>query len=358
MGAHAGRVGHGRREKGRRAGDWTRWGKELTVVEDPRWIVGLDIGGTNMVVGLVPFAGGKPRGLRKEKTLPERGGEDVVARAAGMVRNSIKEVTEAGAEEVLGIGIGSPGPLNRASGLVLETPNLGWRDFPLRDLVSRATGLAATLDNDANCATYGEWWQGAGKGAQTLVGLTLGTGIGGGLVIDGEIHHGASDAAGEFGHMTIDTTGRKCKCGNYGCLEAYASGPNIAARAVEGLNAGVESVLLDLVDGRTEEITAATVYEAVVLGDPFAEEVMRETAKVLGVGIANLVNALNPKAIVIAGGVTRAGDHLFEPLRKEVRRRAFRSAVEACRILPAALPETAGVIGAAGVFKKETFGRI
>jgi len=158
--------------------------------------------------------------------------------------------------------------------------------------------------------------------------------------------------------MTIDTNGRKCKCGNYGCMEAYASGPNIAARAVEGLRAGTESILSSLVDGRFEEITAATVYEAVVLGDAFADEVMKETAKVLGVGIANLVNALNPDAVVIAGGVTRAGDHLFEPLRKEVRRRAFRSAVAACRLVPAVLPETAGLIGAAGVFKKETFGRI
>jgi len=330
----------------------------MKVSDDSRWIVGLDIGGTNMVVGLIPFSGGEPRGLKKEKTLPLRGGEDVVARAAAMVRECIDRVPDAASGEILGIGIGSPGPLNRASGLVLETPNLGWENFPLRDLLSNATGLPATLDNDANCATYGEWWQGAGKDARTLVGLTLGTGIGGGLVLDGEIHHGASDTAAEFGHMTIDTTGRKCKCGNYGCLEAYASGPNIAARAVEGLESGTDSVLTALVDGRTEEISAATVYEAVVLGDPFAEEVMKETAKVLGVGIANLVNALNPDAVVIAGGVTRAGEHLFGPLRKEVRRRAFRSAVEACRILPAALPETAGVIGAAGVFKKETFGSV
>ncbi len=325
---------------------------------EDRWIVGLDIGGTNMVVGLVPFSGGDPRALRKERTRPEKGGRDVVARAAAMVRESIESSPGMGSGEVVGIGIGSPGPLNRASGLVLETPNLGWRDFPLRDLVREATGLPATLDNDANCATYGKRWQGAGRGAKTLVGLTLGTGIGGGLVLGGELYHGASDAAGEFGHMTIDTTGRKCKCGNYGCLEAYASGPNIAARALEGLEAGVESILPELVDGKTSEITAATVYEAVVLGDAFAEEVMKETAKVLGVGIANLVNALNPDAVVIAGGVTQAGDHLFEPLRKEVRRRAFRSAVDACRILPAALPETAGVIGAAGVFKKETFGFI
>lgn len=324
-----------------------------------RWIVGLDIGGTNMVTGLVPFLGGPPQGLRSIRTLPERGGEDVVARAVRMVEESVAAVLSAnGGGEVLGVGIGSPGPLDRQTGRVLETPNLGFTDFPLRDLIANASGYSATLDNDANCATFGEWWQGAGKGAQTLVGLTLGTGIGGGLVLNGEIHHGASDAAAEFGHMTIDTTGRKCKCGNYGCLEAYASGPNIAARAVEGIQAGIESVLMDLVDGDLGAITAATVYEAVVLGDPFAEEVMKETAKVLGVGIANLLNALNPDAVVIAGGVTRAGDHLFEPLRKEVRRRAFRSAVEACRIEPAALPETAGVIGAAGVFKKERFGTV
>jgi len=329
------------------------------MADGSRWIVGLDIGGTNMALGLVPFDGGEPRGLAKVRTHPERGGEDVVVRAAALVMEAIDSVwAERGEGEVLGIGIGSPGPLNRETGMVLETPNLGFTDFPLRDLVSDATGLPATLDNDANCATYGEWWQGGGQGAEILVGLTLGTGIGGGLVMDGEIYHGVSDAAAEFGHMTIDTTGRKCKCGNYGCLEAYASGPNIAARAIEGLEAGMESVLGALVDGDLESITAATVYEAVVLGDPFAAEVMKETAKVLGVGIANLVNALNPDAVVIAGGVTRAGDYLFEPLRKEVRRRAFRSAVDACRIVPAALPETAGLIGAAGVFKKETFGTI
>lgn len=329
--------------------------------EEGRWIVGLDIGGTNMVVGLVPFGGGPPRGLRKLATRPERGGEDVVERAGQAIVESIAEVLEregGDRSSVLGVGIGSPGPLNRRTGTVLETPNLGWADFPLRDLVAAQVDLPATLDNDANCATYGEWWLGAGRGTSTLVGLTLGTGIGGGLVMNGEIHHGASDAAGEFGHTTIDSTGRKCKCGNYGCLEAYASGPNIAARAIEGLEAGAESVLVELVGGALQEITAATVYEGVVLGDSYAHEVMTETAKFLGVGVANLINGLNPDAVVIAGGVTRAGDHLFVPLRKEVRRRAFHSAVEACRIVPAALPETAGVIGAAGVFKKDTFGFI
>ncbi len=331
----------------------------MSASDEGRWIVGLDIGGTNIVVGLVPIGGGSPLALRKLATRPELGGRDVVARAARAISEAVEQVlSEEGGErsDVLGIGVGAPGPLNREKGVVIETPNLGWREFPLRDLIAEAVGLPAVLDNDANCATYGEWWQGAGRGVGTLVGLTLGTGIGGGLVIQGEIHHGASDAGGEFGHMTIDSMGRKCKCGNYGCLEAYASGPNIAARAVEGIEAGAESILVDLVDGALENVTAATVYEAAVLGDGYASEVMTETAKFLGVGVANLINGLNPDAVVIAGGVTRAGEHLFAPLTKEVRRRAFRSAVEACRILPAALPETAGVIGAAGVFKKETLG--
>ena len=324
-----------------------------------RWIVGLDIGGTNMVVGLVPLEGGVAVGVRKLPTLPAAGGEDVVRRAVEAAEESMEEVFRTaggGRDQVAGIGIGAPGPLNRETGILLEAPNLGWRDFPLRSLVSDGLGLPAAVDNDANCATFGEWWMGAGRGSTILVGLTLGRGTGGGLVINGELYHGASDAAGEFGHTTIDSTGRKCKCGNYGCLEAYASGPNIAARAVEGIESGAESVLVELVDGDLGRITAATVYEGVVMDDPYAHEVMKETAKFLGVGVANLINALNPDMVVIAGGVTRAGDHLFVPLIKEVRRRAFRSAVDACRIVPAALPETAGVIGAAGIFKIATFG--
>ncbi len=328
---------------------------------DKKWIVGVDLGGTNISVGVLPMDGGTGDvlGLRTVATEAGRGAKFVVDRIIGLIQDAREEVlAEHGgvASDFAGVGIGSPGPLNRKTGTVINTPNLGWRNFPLRDLVARAVGLPATLDNDANCATYGEWWLGAGRNVETLVGLTLGTGIGGGIVLNGEIFHGVSDAAGEIGHMTIDSTGRLCKCGNYGCLEAYASGPAIAFRAMEGIRAGAESLLPGLVDGKLEDITAATVYEAVVLGDPYANEVMRETAKFLGAGVANIINVLNPHMVVISGGVTRAGDHLFVPLRAEVRRRAFRSAEEACQIVSGRLPGTAGVIGAAGVFKRETYG--
>ncbi|HEY8468745.1 MAG TPA: ROK family protein [Longimicrobiales bacterium] len=326
-----------------------------------RWIIGVDLGGTNIVVGVLPFSGGDVLALRTAPTEAARGAKFVVDRIVSMIEEAIATVLqqEGGTrDDFCGVGIGSPGPLDRKSGVVINTPNLGWRNFPLRDLIANAVNLPATLDNDANCATYGEWWLGAGRGVDTLVGLTLGTGIGGGIVLNGEIFHGVSDVAGEIGHMTIDSTGRKCKCGNYGCLEAYASGPAIALRAIEGIEAGAETVLPDLVNGRLEDITAATVYEAVVLGDPYANEVMRETAKFLGAGVANIVNILNPAMVVIAGGVTRAGDHLFVPLRAEVRRRAFRSAEEACQIVSGQLPGTAGVIGAAAVFKKEMYGSV
>lgn len=327
---------------------------------EERWVVGVDLGGTNVVVGAVPVSGGPPVGLQSRPTEGEAGPEAVVERIARMVARTLEEVeerTDRAPEVVEGVGIGAPGPLDRASGIVVETPNLGWRDVPLREMISGAVDLPAVLDNDANCATYGEWWRGAGRGAECLVGLTLGTGIGGGVVLDGRIHHGASDVAGEVGHMTIDFTGRRCGCGNIGCLEAYASGPNIAARVVEALEAGEESVLPELVDDDRDRITAATVYEALVLGDRLAGEIMGETARILGVGVANLLNVLNPDVVVITGGVTRAGDHLFAPLRKEVRRRAFRLASDACRIVPGELPETAGVVGAAGVFRSERGGR-
>lgn len=325
-----------------------------------QWVVGVDIGGTNVVVGLVPADGGRPASLRTRGT-PSLGGQDaVVEHLAELVDEVVAEGLAAAGDshaEVVGVGIGSPGPLNLEAGVVLDAFNLGWKDFALRDALADAVGIPAILDNDANCATWGEFWVGAGRGVESLVGITLGTGIGGGVILDGRLVHGASASAGEIGHMSIDFHGRRCKCGNYGCLEAYASGPNIAARAREGLEAGAESVLTRLVDGDVGRVTAATVYEAILQGDAYASEVMTETAKLLGAGLANIVNVLNPHMIVIVGGVTRAGHYLFNPLTAEVRRRAFRTAEQACRIVPGELPETAGVIGAAGLFLESLRGR-
>ena len=308
----------------------------------PRWIAGADIGGTNLVVGIVRSDGGGPVGVRTAPTRPQEGAAATVRRIATMAREAAAAAGVRFPEDVAGIGAGVPGLLDPASGSVLETPNMGWKNVPMPELLAEAAGVPAILHNDADCAAYGEWRRGAGQGARCLVCLTLGTGIGGGIVLDGQLYQGASSGAGEVGHTCVEINGRLCGCGARGCVEAYASGPAIAARAVE---AGYG-------DGRPGDVTAEAVCGAAADGDRVAARVVAEAGTVLGVAVANLVHVLAPDVIVLAGGVARAGELLFAPLRREVRRRAFAPARAACRIVPAAFPETAGVVGAAELFNR------
>ena len=326
----------------------------MTASMREQYILGVDLGGTKVIVGAMPADGSRTIGVQSVPTHAELGAEGVVDGIVATIEAVIADTmsaTGAARGDFIGVGIGAPGPLDRQRGLVIVAPNLGWKDFPLRERISERVGLPATLDNDANCATVGEWWQGAARGARHVVGITIGTGIGGGLIIDGRLFHGASDVAGEIGHTTIELNGRYCMCGNYGCLEAYASGPAIATRAREVLVRELtESLLPRLVNGDLDRLTAQTVYDAAKSGDAVANEIVRDTARYLGVGIANLLNIVNPDVVVVAGGVTQAGDALFGPLRAEVRRRAFRPAVEGARIVPGGLPGTAGVVGAVKTF--------
>src|SRR6478672_9763651 len=327
-----------------------------------RYIVGVDLGGTKIFAGALSEDGKTQHGMRSIPTASELGAEGVAERIVGLIEGVILDMigeTGAAREDFMGIGVGAPGPLDREKGLVIVAPNLGWRNYPLRDRVQSALGIPTTLDNDANCATLGEWWQGAARGGNTVVGMTIGTGVGGGIIIDGKLHHGASDVAGEIGHTTIDLNGRHCKCGNYGCIEAYASGPAIAVRAREVLvREETASLLPSMVGGRLEAITAETVYKAAAKGDAVASEIVRDTARYLGAGIANLLNIVNADVVVVAGGVTQAGETLFTPMRAEVRRRAFRPAVEATRIVAGELPGTAGVVGAVATFKLSQMGEL
>ncbi len=321
-----------------------------------KYVLGVDLGGTKISVGAMKADGTSRHGMHSLPTLAAEGADAVVSRIVAMIGTTIAQtMNETGAtrEDFLGVGIGSPGPLDRNRGLVITTPNLGWTDFPLRDRVAEESGLRATLDNDANCATLGEWWIGAAKGAKNVVGITIGTGIGGGLILDGKLYHGASDAAGEIGHTTIDSTGRRCNCGNYGCLEAYASGPAIANRAREALVLTPDSVIVAMAGGNPADITAQMVYDASAKGDELARDVVRETARFIGTGVANLLNIFNPEVVVLAGGVAQAGEDLFGPVRAEVRRRAFKPNVDACRIVAGTLDGAAGVVGAVATYLAE-----
>jgi len=319
-----------------------------------KYLVGVDLGGTNIVAGALAEDGSDLLALRSEPTRADQGADAVVDRIVRIIDTVIAETsahTGAKREDVIGIGVGAPGPLDRERGIVVTTPNLGWTNFPLRDVIAERTRLPVRIDNDANCATLGEWWLGAARGANNVIGMTIGTGIGGGIILGGRLYHGSSDVAGEIGHATIDITGRRCKCGNYGCLEAYASGPSIADRAREAIS-GDDALLVRMVGGDLSRITAATVYEAAQRGDDTALDVVRETSRFLGAGIANLLNIFNPDVVVICGGVTQAGETLFAPLRREVRKRAFKPAVDACEIVPGTLV-AAGVVGAVAAYKQQ-----
>ncbi|HEX6942621.1 MAG TPA: ROK family protein [Gemmatimonadaceae bacterium] len=319
-----------------------------------KYLVGVDLGGTNIVAGALAEDGSDLIAMRSEPTRADQGADQVIDRIVRMIDTVIAETiahTGAKRDDMIGVGVGAPGPLDRERGIVITTPNLGWTNFPLRDVVAERTRLPVRIDNDANCATLGEWWLGAAKGANNVIGMTIGTGIGGGIILGGRLYHGSADMAGEIGHATIDITGRRCKCGNYGCLEAYASGPSIADRAREALS-GDESLMVKMAGGDPARITAATVYEAAKRGDDTALDVVRETSRFLGAGVANLLNIFNPDVVVIAGGVTQAGETLFAPLRREVRKRAFKPAVDACQIVPGILV-AAGVVGAVAAYKQQ-----
>ena len=308
-------------------------------------VLGIDFGGTKLAVA-VATPTGDVLADRREPSEASQGPDAMIARATRMAREAVDQAAIA-LDEVSVIGIGCGGPLDPWRGIVHNAlNNPGWIDVPLVARIEAELGRPAFLDNDANAAALGEHRFGAGRGVDDLVYLTISTGVGGGLVLGGRLYHGENGNAGELGHISVQVQGgRPCHCGSIGCLEAYCSGTNIAARFVEALAAdGGESVLR----GRTE-VTARDVADAARAGDPLARRVWDETTTLLGGGIVSIVHAFNPRLVILGGGVTRAGDLLFEPVRRVVGTRAMRWLAEPLRIVPAELGDRTGVLGAVAV---------
>ncbi len=307
-------------------------------------VVGVDVGGTKTLLALVDPHGGIQ--ARRRMQTPQRGPEDFVRILAGELEALLREAGRR-REEVLGLGVGAPGPLDPQSGVVFEPPNLaGWRDVPLAAMLREATGIPTWVENDANAAALAEAWVGVGVGVRDLIYITVSTGIGGGLILNGELYHGVSGTAGEVGHMTVEPEGPLCGCGRRGHLEAVASGGAIARMAQEALRAGRETRLGAL---SPQALTAEAVAEAACQGDAVAREVYARAGAYIGLAVASLVNVLNPAMVVFGGGVSKAGDLLLEPVRRVVRERAFQRPAAAVQIVPAALGDDVGVIGAAAV---------
>jgi glucokinase len=302
---------------------------------DDLWI-GVDLGGTNVRAALVA-ADGRVLARARRETRAAEGVDATIGRIVGAI-----EEVRAGSR-VAGVGIGSPGPLDSRRGVVISAPNLpGWVDVPLGDLVRSRVGLETIVENDANVAALGESWLGAGRGASSLLLLTLGTGIGGGIVAGGRVWRGHRGFAGEMGHTTFDPNGVVCGCGNRGCLEQYASATALVRRTREAIAAGRPTSLI-----AKPAITAAVVHAEALAGDALARELLAETGRILGVAIGSAANLLDPEVVVVAGGLAGAGDFLFGPLREEAKRRALPAVAASLEIVPAALGDDAGVLGAA-----------
>jgi len=311
------------------------------------YTIGLDLGGTALKGGLCDEAG-KIVARQSWDTAAHLGPDHVFE---VLVRASEELVAAApgGRGAVSGLGLGSPGPLSHERGIIYGAPNLpGWRDVPVRARLSAATGLPVTLENDANAAAFGEFTAGAGSSVQSIVLLTLGTGIGGGVVLDGHLVRGAFDTAAEIGHMIVIPDGRPCPCGQRGCLERYASANAVSERLVEAVQAGKSSLLAARI-AAGKVLDARDVLAAIDEGDELAARIWDETCLFLAVAAVNMQHLLNPQRVILGGGLMNAGERLLGPVREHFDRQSWRIAPDRPEIVLAALGTDAGVIGAASL---------
>lgn len=305
-------------------------------------VLALDIGGTKLAVAVVT-RNGQAHGLVVEPTRRDEGPGIIIRRLFDMGRRAI---AASGFEAVAAVGISCGGPLDSRAGVLLNPLHLpGWIDIPIVDLARAEFGVPAVLANDASVAALAEYRYGAGRGTDTLLYLTISTGVGGGAVINGRLHAGAAGNGGEFGHILVEPGGRRCLCGRLGCLEVYASGSSIATRAREAVeSSGGRSALAALPEIRAEHVAAAAAE-----GDPVALAVWEETTTLLAAGITDLVNILEPDMVILGGGVTRAGAALLDPIRTAVLRDAMAPAAAAVRLERAELGDIVCVVGAAAM---------
>lgn len=312
-------------------------------------VIGIDLGGTKILSAVVT-RGGKVLGRAKRKTRPDKGQIAILDRMATCARDAA-DAAGVPLFDVQGVGVGSPGPLDTDLGIVIETPNLPLTDAPIVASLERDLGLPVVLDNDVNVGTLGEKVYGVGQDVGDLIGLFPGTGLGGGIIIDGRLHRGVSKNAGELGHMTVVVDGALCGCGKRGCLEAYASRTAIVRRIQELVKKNKkESPIQGLIQGQWERATSGVLAKALEAGDDAVKQALDEASRYLGVGIGSLCNILGPEKIVLGGGVIEAlGDQLLPLIRKTAVENAFDINIGNVEIVPASLGDDAGILGAAAL---------
>ncbi|MGC9771408.1 ROK family protein [Fervidobacterium islandicum] len=303
------------------------------------YVVGIDLGGTFFKVGLVDAKDGRILRKIERETKVEEGRDKVVERMA----QAVLEVTEG--NEYVGVGVGSPGSIDHDKGVVRFSPNFpDWVNFELGEKLSSFLSKPVFVENDANAFVLGERWFGAGKGHEHIVALTLGTGVGGGVISHGVLITGKDGIGTELGHVIVEPNGPLCGCGNYGCLEAIASATAIKRMALEGQKKFPESEIF-----LAEEVNAKVVFDAARNGDLLGKTIVDRVVNALAVGVANFIHIFNPSIVVIGGGVSRAGDILFMPLKEKVHHLVMPSFRGTYEIVQSPLVEDAGILGAASI---------
>ena len=310
--------------------------------------IGCDLGGTNLRAAIVDVETGEVIHQRTIPTLAREGHDAIMQRMADLCLQVI-QTAEMRKEEIGGIGIGVPGVLDLEKGETLFLPNLSgtWPHVPLRNTITKLTNLPTKLLNDVRSITNGEWLFGAGQGLDTIAVFAIGTGIGGGLVLNRQLHLGIGGTGGELGHSVIDFNGPRCGCGNYGCLEAYASGPAIAAMGMKAVAQGLTTRISDLCEYDLNKITPKLIAEAARSGDEIAKNIYEKAGFYLGIAATNVCVSIGPRRIVLSGGVAKAGDLLLEPMRRCVREHVFVMPVDEVEIVTSELGNNAGMIGVA-----------
>ncbi|HXN85414.1 MAG TPA: ROK family protein [Candidatus Binataceae bacterium] len=310
------------------------------------YVVGLDMGGTNIRTAAVSKNG--------EVLLMLRGPAQAKGTARETVTNICAQILALedrarrhGLGRAIAIGVAVPGPLNVLTGVIYAAPHVkAWRSFPLRRNLEHVLKRSVTVENDANAWALGEYWRGAARGRKNVVLLTLGTGVGGGLIVDGNLVHGRSGMAAELGHVTVEPNGMPCDCGNRGCLEAYASASGLCGLLKQRLQLDESPLPAKYLD-RGGEFSARKMSSAARVGDRIASEIFETAGRYLGIAIASFINTFNPEMVVIGGGVAGAFSLMRPAMISEVKARAFRAAVGQTRIVKAALGAEGGVVGAA-----------
>jgi len=307
--------------------------------------IGIDLGGTKIAAGLVRNEG-EIIIRRKVPTNVRSGYSGIVADITNLIDDIIAEAGATRAE-IERVGIASAGQIDKHSHRIVVSPNLGFRDAPLKDDLERETGLPVSIENDVNAAVYGEWKFGLGGTPADVLGVFVGTGIGGGLILGSRIYRGFSDVGGEIGHMTLNPYGYRCRCGNNGCFEAYCGGHYVVERARNRLREGYRGKMWQIIEGDVEALNTGHIEKAYFEGDEFCGRIWGEVIEYLGAGLASLANILNPEIIVLGGGVVYGTTGLVSRAEEVMKRRAMAGSLAGLQVNKASLGEDAAILGAA-----------